>query len=108
MSGKTLRLFVLAAVSLPVIAFAQQAADIVIEHDVAMQTRDGVTLKADVYRPAGNGSFPLLLQRTPYNKDAMAGFARQAVARGFMVVIQDVRGRYTSGRRVVPLQARAR
>ena len=38
----------------------------------------------------------------------MAGFARQAVARGFMVVIQDVRGRYTSERRVVPLQARER
>ena len=97
MSGKTLRLFALAVATLPALAFAQPAADIVIEHNVAMKTRDGVTLKADVYRPAGDGSFPLLLERTPYNKDGGADFARKAVARGFMVVIQDVRGRYTSG-----------
>ena len=96
MSRKALCLFVLAVASLPALAFAQPAADIVIEHGVAMKTRDGVTLKADVYRPAGDGSFPLLLQRTPYNKDGGADFARKAVARGFMVVIQDVRGRYTS------------
>ena len=38
----------------------------------------------------------MLLQRTPYNKDNAADFARNAVARGFMVVVQDVRGRYTS------------
>src|ERR1700735_5029283 len=97
MSGKTLCLLVLAVASLAAPALAQPAADIVIEHNVAMNTRDGVTLKADVYRPAGDGSFPLLLERTPYNKDGGADFARKAVAGGFMVVIQDVRGRYTSG-----------
>ena len=96
MSGKTLCLFLLAVASLPALAFAQPVADIVIEHNVAMKTRDGVTLKADVYRPAGDGSFPVLLERTPYNKDGGEDFARKAVARGFMVVIQDVRGRYTS------------
>jgi uncharacterized protein len=94
MPGKSLCTFVLAILLAP--ALAQPAADIVIEHNVAMKTRDGVTLKADVYRPAGDGSFPVLLQRTPYNKDSSADFARKAVARGFMVVIQDVRGRYTS------------
>ena len=68
----------------------------VTERNVAMKTRDGVTLYADVYRPAGDGPFPVLLQRTPYNKDNAAHFAQQAVERGFMVVVQDVRGRYTS------------
>jgi len=96
MSGNALCLFVLALASLPATACGQPAADIVIEHNVAMKTRDGVTLKADIYRPPGDGSFPLLLERTPYNKDGGADIARQAVARGFMVVIQDVRGRYTS------------
>jgi predicted acyl esterase len=96
MSGKSLCLFVFAVAFLSAPAFAQPAADIVIEHNVAMKTRDGVLLKADVYRPTGDGSFPLLLERTPYNKDNGADFARQAVAHGFMVVIQDVRGRYTS------------
>ena len=61
-----------------------------------MKTRDGVTLYADIYRPAGEGPFPVLLQRTPYDKNNASVFAHQAVARGFMVVVQDVRGRYTS------------
>lgn len=74
----------------------QSAADIVIEHNVAMKTRDGVTLYSDIYRPAGVGNFPVLLQRTPYNKDNAADFGRMAAMHGFMVVVQDVRGRYTS------------
>ena len=77
-------------------ALAQSAPDIIVERNVAMKTRDGVTLRADVYRPAGDGTFPVLLQRTPYNKDNTADFARKAAAHGFMVVAQDVRGRYTS------------
>jgi putative CocE/NonD family hydrolase len=95
MSRRILCFLVLAVSSLPALSFAQSA-DIVIERNVAMKTRDGVTLKADIYRPAGEGSIPVLLQRTPYNKDSTAEFARKAVARGFMVVVQDVRGRYTS------------
>jgi len=75
---------------------AQSSADIVIERNVPMKTRDGVTLRADIYRPAGDGAFPVLLQRTPYNKDSIVSFARQAAARGFMVVAQDVRGRNAS------------
>jgi putative CocE/NonD family hydrolase len=61
-----------------------------------MKTRDGVALRADIYRPVSEGNFPVLLQRTPYNKINAADFARQAVARGYMVVVQDVRGRYNS------------
>ncbi len=70
---------------------------IVIERNQLMKTRDGVTLKADVYRPAGDGPFPVLLQRTPYDKRNAEDFALLAIAHGFMVVVQDVRGRYTSG-----------
>jgi len=75
---------------------ASIAQSITVEHRVGMTTRDGVTLYADIYRPAGDGNFPVLLQRTPYNKDNAAEFARNAAADGFMVVVQDVRGRYTS------------
>ncbi len=81
---------------MPLGLFAQAAADITIERNVSMKTRDGVTLHADIYRPAGDGSFPVLLARTPYDKDRTADFGRRAAARGFMVVVQDVRGRYTS------------
>ena len=58
--------------------------------------RDGVTLRADIYRPNADGKYPVLLQRTPYNKDGDVGFGLKAAARGYVVIIQDVRGRYTS------------
>jgi putative CocE/NonD family hydrolase len=77
-------------------SLAQSLGDMIFQHNVEMKTRDGVTLRADIYRPAGDGPFPVLLQRTPYNKDNGADFARHAVAHGFIVVVQDVRGRYTS------------
>ncbi|KAA6455720.1 CocE/NonD family hydrolase [Acidobacteria bacterium AB60] len=76
-------------------ALAQSAAPIV-ERNVTMKTRDGVTLKADIYRPAGDGPFPVLLTRTPYNKDGMSPIGRDGAARGFMMVLQDTRGRYAS------------
>jgi len=65
--------------------------------------RDGVTLRANVYRPAAPGPWPTLLNRTPYGKDdhleavVWPGFdPLQAARRGFMVVVQDVRGRFAS------------
>jgi putative CocE/NonD family hydrolase len=77
-------------------ALAQIPPEIKIERGVAMKTRDGVTLHADIYRPSGDDKFPVLLQRTPYDKNNGAEFGRRAAERGFLVVIQDVRGRYTS------------
>jgi putative CocE/NonD family hydrolase len=94
---KTLCLLAFVVTLLPCVPVnGQTAADIVFERNVAMKTRDGVTLRADIYRPAGDGPFPVLLQRTPYNKDTTAFIARKAAARGYMVVAQDVRGRFTS------------
>jgi putative CocE/NonD family hydrolase len=65
-----------------------------------MTTRDGVRLDADVYRPDGSGPFPVLLMRQPYGR-AIASTVTYAhpawyARRGFMVVVQDVRGRGTS------------
>jgi predicted acyl esterase len=94
---KTLCLLAFAATLLPCVPVnGQTATDIVIERNVSMKTRDGVTLRADIYRPAGDGPFFVLLQRTPYSKDNTAVFARKAAERGFMVVAQDVRGRFAS------------
>jgi putative CocE/NonD family hydrolase len=75
---------------------AAAPAQIMVERGVAMKTRDGATLRADIYRPAAEGKYPVLLQRTPYNKDNTADFGRKAASRGYIVVVQDVRGRYTS------------
>lgn len=69
---------------------------VTVDYGVQVKMRDGVTLRADVYRPKADGRFPVLLQRTPYNKDGEFGFGLKAAARGYVVIIQDVRGRYTS------------
>ncbi|PYV14914.1 MAG: X-Pro dipeptidyl-peptidase [Acidobacteria bacterium] len=69
--------------------------DVEIERGVGVKMRDGVMLRADIYRPNSDGRFPVLLQRTPYNK-AVCDFCLRAAARGFVAIIQDVRGRYTS------------
>jgi hypothetical protein len=75
---------------------AAPPAQIVVEYNVIMMTRDGVKLRADIYRPDGDGNFPVLLLRTPYDKSGCGESARKAAARGYMVVVQDTRGRYTS------------
>jgi len=69
--------------------------------------RDGTVLRADVYRPTGDGPWPVLLARTPYGKRDPGVLARldpsRACARGYLVVIQDCRGRYASEGRWEPL-----
>jgi uncharacterized protein len=92
--NRTLRAF-LPLLFLATIASAQSN-DIIIEHGVAAKMRDGVILHADIYRPKADGQFPVLLQRTPYDKHGSADFGHRAAARGFVVIVQDVRGRYTS------------
>ena len=74
------------------------SADMLIQHGVAMKTRDGVTLHADIYRPKSADKFPVILMRTPYDKsvDWAVSPAYRIVARGYVFIIQDVRGRYTS------------
>lgn len=73
---------------------------VTVDFDVSALMRDGVTLRANVYRPEGSGPWPTLLARTPYGKDAhFSGYwlePVQACRCGFMVVIQDVRGRFAS------------
>ncbi len=70
---------------------------ILVERDVEARMRDGVILRADVYRPALQTRCPVLLQRTLYNKNVSdLEFALMAAERGYAVVLQDTRGRYAS------------
>jgi putative CocE/NonD family hydrolase len=69
----------------------------------SMTTRDGVRLDADLYRPiarAAGETFPVLLMRQPYGRRIASTvvFAHPLwyAAHGYIVVIQDVRGRGTS------------
>jgi len=83
----------------------------IVERDIMITVRDGVRLATDIYRPAGAGPFPAILERTPYDKTAPSRSeitasdpkprSREAVAQyfvdaGYAVAYQDCRGRYRS------------
>jgi len=76
--------------------------NIVIEKNVMVAMRDGVHLAADVYRPVEEGQHPVLLMRLPYNKDlpgrlaAFVSTAFRAAQQGYVVVLQNCRGRFAS------------
>ena len=73
-----------------------QKNDVLMEQGVPTTMRDGTVLRADIYRPKEPGRYPVLLQRTPYNKAGGVEFGYLAAAHGYVVIVQDVRGRYTS------------
>ena len=60
--------------------------------------RDGVRLSTDLYFPTGSGPHPVLLVRTPYSKaETKQGvLARYFSSNGYVVAIQDVRGKFES------------
>ncbi len=58
--------------------------------------RDGVKLATDIYLPQGEGPWPVMLLRTPYNKDGLAEHAAAATSMGYAWVAQDMRGRFAS------------
>lgn len=94
----------------------QAGPDIVVERNVMVAMRDGVRLATDIHRPARNGvplpgPFPVLVERTPYDKAGTRAGERTAadprpltraevaayfVRHGYVVVLQDLRGRYGS------------
>ena len=72
------------------------------DFDVPATMRDGVVLRANVFRPDDGGAsrYPVLLMRLPYGKDLPLGSSllnpALAARRGYIVVVQDVRGTFTS------------
>jgi putative CocE/NonD family hydrolase len=79
---------------------AQNKNQLIIKQTVDVPMRDGVTLRADIWSPSADGRFPVLVYRTPYGrKSAEKEYTtfEHAVERGYVVLIQDVRGRYDSG-----------
>ncbi len=72
----------------------------IIKQTASMQTRDKVRLDADIYRPDTDEKLPILLMRQPYGREIAStvvyAHPRWYAAQGYIVVIQDVRGRGTS------------
>ena len=78
----------------------QMGHQIAVDFDVPAKMRDGTVLRANVYRPVGEGKWPVLLTRLPYGKDFPLGSSImdpvQVAQRGYVVIVQDTRGRLTS------------
>lgn len=75
---------------------------------VMVAMRDGVKLATDVYRPARNnvaadGKFPVLVTRSPYDKNGERTRGEQFARHGYVFIAQDVRGRYASEGHLNPL-----
>ncbi|MGH9377483.1 MAG: CocE/NonD family hydrolase [Terriglobia bacterium] len=91
---------VLLGTVIPVVACAALAIaqhdNVIIQQNAPVRMRDGVVLRADIYRPDASGAFPVLLERTPYNKANEVETAYNAAGHGYIVIIQDCRGRYAS------------
>ena len=82
-------------------------ADVTVERDVGCRLSDGTILRADVYRPAREVSLPVLLMRLPYGKTTAGanwGYAHPGwyASHGYVVAVQDVRGRYASDGEFTP------
>lgn len=73
---------------------------VIVDSNMPARMRDGTVLRANVYRPEGLGPWPVLLARSPYGKDLPTIVELldpvQTARQGFVVVIQDTRGRFVS------------
>ncbi len=70
--------------------------------------RDGVKLATDLYFPEGKGPFPVLVTRSPYNKNGEHRRGAFFAQHGYVFVAQDCRGRFASEGEFYPLIHEAR
>ena len=75
-----------------------------IQPGVSVKMRDGVSLVADIYSPVSDEKFPVLLTRTPYNRTGDPRFANELASHGYIVILQDTRGRFASGGEFYPFR----
>ncbi len=85
---------------------------LIIDKDVAVPMRDGVTLRADVTRPDTDQRLPVVLVRLPYGKSMLSmqtyAEANRLALAGYAVVHQDTRGRFASEGEFYPFRDEAR
>lgn len=77
------------------------AAEITV-NTVMVPMRDGVRLATDVYRSGDLAAGPVMLMRTPYQKDRARGAAERFAAAGYIAVVQDCRGKFASEGTFIP------
>lgn len=85
--------------------------EIEVEKSIMVPMRDGVRLSTDIYSPKGAiGKLGTILMRDPYDKNVATSAGHEYrfellmsfVRRGFVVAVQDIRGRFESEGRYLP------
>src|SRR5579884_2407011 len=76
----------------PLVTITAPPDGVVVEHDVEVRVRDGTILRVNVFRPARDGRFPVLMCAHPYGKDRLPRRrgARYAIPRQFRLLPQSV------------------
>ncbi|WP_121614868.1 CocE/NonD family hydrolase [Virgibacillus halodenitrificans] len=74
---------------------------IIVEKNIPFELSDGTVLRSDVFRPNDNNKYPTLMLRLPYNKEEKRYYDEylevpRMVEAGYVVILQDVRGRFAS------------
>src|SRR5215468_5895011 len=82
-------------------AAAREHFDSSVRESVMVKMRDGVRLSTFIYHPAmggqkAPGKFPVLVERTPYGKSGRHALVEKVTRRGYVVLLQDSRGRFES------------
>ncbi|MFS3134129.1 CocE/NonD family hydrolase [Gluconacetobacter sacchari] len=78
---------------------AEPARSLHVDQNVMVRVHDGIDLATDIYTPGdASRSYPVLMHRTPYDKSApnTVAIARALAGHGYIVVVQDMRGRHHS------------
>jgi putative CocE/NonD family hydrolase len=68
-----------------------------VDRDAAVAMHDGTKLLTDIHRPDADGKFPVILIRTPYKKEMLDLKGSFYARRGYVVAVQNCRGRFGSG-----------
>jgi len=112
MKTRYLFLFLIGLMILSLPVFSQEKSIVdqleevaIVDQKVMMPMRDGIRLATDIYRPKGDGKYPIVFSRTPYNFNTWGDgelntrtmqTALSWVQKGYAYVVQNERGRYFS------------
>ena len=96
-----MRISVLFAAAIAAAAASPEQFDVALSSNVKVAMRDGIKLATDIYQPARNGTavaekFPVIVSRSPYNKDGQRTEGNFFAKQGYVYVAQDCRGRFQS------------
>jgi len=96
--GKTVSVTLSIVVIISVIALSGDcSAENLSNRTVMIPMRDGIKLATNLYFPKSeNGPFPVILMRTPYNKEILKGYGDYFSGYDYILAAQDVRGRFES------------